>query len=37
MFALVEGGIMISRVTGKRDQMKIILKIIKDEIEDMSV
>jgi len=37
MFALVEGGIMISRVTGRRDQMKIILKIIKDEIEEMSV
>jgi len=36
VFALVEGGIMISRVTGKRDQMKIILNIIKDEIEEMS-
>ena len=37
MFALVEGGIMISRVTGRRDQMKTILQIIKDEIEEMSV
>ena len=36
-FALVEGGILISRVTGKNDQMKIILQVIKDEIEQMSL
>jgi AcrR family transcriptional regulator len=36
-FALIEGGILISRVTGKNDQMKIILQLIKDEIEEMSL
>jgi TetR/AcrR family transcriptional regulator, transcriptional repressor for nem operon len=36
-FALVEGGIMISRITGKSEQMKTVLQIIKDEIEEMSL
>ena len=35
-FALVEGGIMLTRVTGKSDQLKTILTIINDEIEAMS-
>jgi TetR/AcrR family transcriptional regulator, transcriptional repressor for nem operon len=35
-FALVEGGILLSRVTGKADQMRVIIKIITDEIEEMS-
>ena len=37
MFALLEGAVLISRVSGKRDQMDIIVKIIKDEIEENSV
>ena len=36
-FAMVEGGIMISRVTGKADQMRVILQLIKNEIEEMSI
>jgi len=37
MFALLEGGILLSRVSGKRDQMEIIIKIIKDEVEENSL
>ena len=36
-FALIEGGILLSRVTGKSEQMKVIIKIIRDEIEEMSL
>jgi TetR/AcrR family transcriptional repressor of nem operon len=32
-FALIEGGVLISRVSGRRDQMKIIIGIIKNEID----
>ena len=32
MFAMIEGGIMISRITGHNAKMKLILKILKQEI-----
>jgi TetR/AcrR family transcriptional repressor of nem operon len=37
MFALAEGGILVSRVAGNNLQMKTIVKIIKKEIEDQSL
>lgn len=36
-FALIEGGILISRVSGKSNQMKVIVKMIKTEIEENSI
>lgn len=33
-FAMIEGGTLISRVSGSNDQMKIIVNTIKKEIED---
>jgi TetR/AcrR family transcriptional regulator, transcriptional repressor for nem operon len=35
-FALIEGGILISRISGNRDKMKLIISILKREIEDQS-
>jgi TetR/AcrR family transcriptional repressor of nem operon len=32
-FALLEGGVLISRVSGRNDQMKVIIGIIKKEID----
>ncbi|HTE27354.1 TetR/AcrR family transcriptional regulator [Flavitalea sp.] len=36
-FALIEGGVLISRVSGKSDQMKIIVKMIKNEIDSNTI
>lgn len=36
-FALIEGGILLTRVTGNSDQMKVIASIIKEEIEEKSL
>lgn len=33
MFALIEGGIMVSRISGDTSKMKVIVNIIKNEIE----
>jgi AcrR family transcriptional regulator len=33
-FALLEGGILISRVSGKRNKMELIVRTIKNEIEE---
>ncbi|TDE10514.1 TetR/AcrR family transcriptional regulator [Dyadobacter psychrotolerans] len=32
-FAMLEGGIMISKVSGNKDKMKVIARILKNEIE----
>ncbi len=37
MFAMIEGGIMISRIAGHNGKMKLILKMQKQEIEDHQV
>jgi AcrR family transcriptional regulator len=34
MFAMIEGGILFSRVSGNKEQMGIIIKVIKKEIEE---
>jgi TetR/AcrR family transcriptional repressor of nem operon len=36
-FAMIEGGILISRVSGNKEQMGIIIKMIKKEIEENSI
>ena len=35
-FAMIEGGILISRISGNRDKMKTIMNILKKEIEEQS-
>ena len=35
-FAMIEGGILISRVSGSRDKMKIIIQLLKNEVEEQS-
>lgn len=35
-FAMIEGGIMISRISGKNDQLKTIAAILKEEIKEKS-
>ncbi|HTD38984.1 MAG TPA: TetR/AcrR family transcriptional regulator [Mucilaginibacter sp.] len=37
MFAMIEGGILISRVSGNKEQMYIIINLIKKEIEENSI
>jgi len=37
MFAMIEGGILLSRVSESREQMGIIIKLIKKEIEENSI
>jgi TetR/AcrR family transcriptional repressor of nem operon len=37
VFAMIEGGILISRVSGNIDQMKTIVSMIKKEIEDQLI
>ena len=32
-FAMIEGGILISRISGKRERMKVIINMLKNEIE----
>jgi AcrR family transcriptional regulator len=36
-FAMIEGGILISRMSDSTDQMKVIVKMLKKEIEDQTV
>ncbi len=36
-FAMIEGGILINRVAGNNDKMKVILRILKNEIEEKSI
>ncbi|HTD98805.1 MAG TPA: TetR/AcrR family transcriptional regulator [Mucilaginibacter sp.] len=36
-FAMIEGGILISRVSGNNEQMNILIKMIKKEIEGNSI
>ncbi len=36
-FAMIEGGVLISRMSGNAQQMKVILNIIKNEIEEKSI
>lgn len=36
-FALLEGGALIARVSGKNDQMKVIVRFIKKEVEENSI
>ena len=36
-FAMVEGGILVSRVTGNNGQLKTILNLVKDEISEMTL
>jgi TetR/AcrR family transcriptional repressor of nem operon len=36
-FAMIEGGILFSRVSGNKEQMLIIIKMIKNEIEENSI
>ena len=35
-FAMVEGGILISRISGNKERMKVIIRLLKAEIEDQS-
>jgi TetR/AcrR family transcriptional repressor of nem operon len=37
MFAMIEGGILFSRVSGNKEQMGILIKLIKKEIEENSI
>jgi hypothetical protein len=37
MFAMIEGGILFSRVSENKEQMGIIIKMIKKEIEENSI
>jgi TetR/AcrR family transcriptional repressor of nem operon len=37
MFAMIEGGILFSRVSWNKEQMSIIIKMIKKEIEENSI
>jgi AcrR family transcriptional regulator len=37
IFAMIEGGILISRVSGSKEQMGILIKMIKKEIEENSI
>lgn len=34
MFALVEGGVMVTRISGNTDKMKVIVRLLKKEIEE---
>ena len=36
-FAMIEGGILISRMSDSTDQMKVIVKMLKKEIEDQGI
>lgn len=37
MFAMIEGGILFSRVSGKKDHMNILTNVMKKEIEENSI
>ncbi|MDB4923784.1 MAG: yxaF 2 [Mucilaginibacter sp.] len=37
VFAMIEGGILISRVSGNNEQMGILIKMIKKEIQENSI
>ena len=37
MFAMIEGGVFISRVSGNKEQMNILINVIKKEIEENSI
>jgi TetR/AcrR family transcriptional repressor of nem operon len=36
-FAMIEGGILVSRVSDSTDQMKVIVKMLKNEIEEQGI
>jgi TetR/AcrR family transcriptional regulator, transcriptional repressor for nem operon len=36
-FAMIEGGILISRMSDSTDQMKVIVKMLKKEIDDQAI
>lgn len=36
-FSMIEGGILISRMSDSTDQMKVIVKMLKKEIEDQAI
>ncbi len=36
-YAMIEGGILVSRVSGNNDQMNILISILKDEISENSI
>ena len=36
-YAMIEGGILISRVSGNNDQMNVLISLLKSEIEENSV
>jgi TetR/AcrR family transcriptional repressor of nem operon len=37
MFAMIEGGVLFSRVSGKKEHMNILINVIKKEIEENSI
>ncbi|WP_426670129.1 TetR/AcrR family transcriptional regulator [Mucilaginibacter sp. McL0603] len=37
MFAMIEGGILMSRVSGNKERMTILINVIKKEIEENSI
>jgi TetR/AcrR family transcriptional repressor of nem operon len=37
IFAIIEGGILISRVSGSKEQMGVLIKMLKKEIEENSI